>query len=98
MTDTCYLLRADTSICFSVVNFKVHVTDMYSKVLIFIDPHISWLGGYFKAENLKRLKQIRPVYETLLQYGNFTWIIWLVLIMISACFSEDCKEQRLILC
>lgn len=50
------------------------VTGKYSEALMFADPRISWQRSYFRAENLKfpSLKRIRPVYEKLLQYSNFT--------------------------
>lgn len=58
MIDTCCLLGTKASFCLyvPVMDFKMHVTDMYSKVLIFRDPHHSWLRSYFRAENLKLLK------------------------------------------
>lgn len=43
MIDTCCLLGTNTSFClyFSEMDFKMRVTDVYSKVLIFIDLRIS---------------------------------------------------------
>lgn len=55
MVDTFCWLGNNTSfcLCFSVMVLKMHETDIYSEVLFFIDPHISWLRSYFRTENLE---------------------------------------------